>query len=150
MGYKFGKTSNERLKDVHIELVKVLQEAVKVSDIDFAITEGHRSITRQKQLFDEGKSKIDGVTRKGKHNYFPSLAVDIAVYHPDLETRKKLLYDKASLSFIAGIIQSTAVKLYEAGIISHLVRWGGNWDKDGVIIQDQSFIDLPHFELYKP
>ena len=150
MGYKFGKTSNERLKDVHIELVKVLQEAVKLSDIDFAITEGYRSVKRQKELFDQGKSKIDGITRKGKHNYFPSLAVDIAVYHPDLETRKQLLYDKASLSFIAGIIQSTAVRLYNDGIISHLVRWGGNWDKDGVIIQDQSFDDLPHFELYKP
>lgn len=31
-------------------------------------------------MFDKGFSKIDGFNKKGKHNYFPSRAVDIIPY----------------------------------------------------------------------
>ena len=79
-----------------------------------------------------------------------ALAVDIYAYHPVYEVRKKIAYDIGSLCYIAGVIQSTAVELYGIGLVKHLVRWGGNWDKDAVILHDQSFDDLPHFELYKP
>ena len=37
--------------------------------------------------------------------------------------------------------------LWEKGLIDHVIRWGGNWDSDGVIIRDQGFDDLVHFEL---
>ena len=37
--------------------------------------------------------------------------------------------------------------LKEEGIISHDIRWGFNWDRDGIIISDQNFQDGPHFEL---
>tara|TARA_R110000868_G_scaffold1211_1_gene9239 strand:+ start:1515 stop:1967 length:453 start_codon:yes stop_codon:yes gene_type:complete len=147
MSFKFGNSSTTKLLTCHIDLQKILQLAISRSRIDFGIAEGHRSLERQKQLFDEGKSQIDGIERKGKHNVEPSQAADIYVYHPDLETRRKLVYDKPSLCYIAGIIISCAEELLEKGEISHNVRWGGNWDKDGVILQDQNFDDLPHFEL---
>lgn len=147
MPFRFGNSSTTKLLTCHEDLQKVLQLAITRSRIDFGISEGHRSLARQKQLFDEGKSQIDGIERKGKHNFEPSLAADIYVYHPDLETRRKLVYDKASLCYIAGIIISCAEELLEKEEITHKVRWGGNWDKDGVILQDQNFDDLPHFEL---
>lgn len=136
MIYKFGTTSKERLSTCHEDLQKVLESAIALSPIDFGIAEGHRTIERQKQLFDEGKSKIDGITKKGKHNYSPSLAVDVYAF-----VNGKASWDAKELCLIAGVILSVAANY---GI---KLRWGGNWDNDGQIISDQNFIDLPHFEL---
>ena len=72
MSYKFGKTSLERLSTCDDRLQNLFMIAISRSPVDFGIAEGHRTIARQKKLYDEGKSKIDGVTRKGKHNYSPS------------------------------------------------------------------------------
>lgn len=147
MGYTFGQRSLEKLSTCDPDLQRVMKLAISRSNLDFGITEGHRSIERQKQLFDEGKSKIDGITKKGKHNYLPSKAVDIYIYHPDLETRRKLAYDKAHLSYVAGVVDSCARELAEKGLFPFEIRWGANWDRDGIIDYDQSFDDFPHFEL---
>jgi len=145
----FGKNSKAKLETCHLDLVKIHKLAIQRTRVDYGISEGHRSIERQKELFDKGYSQIDGINKKGKHNYKPSLATDIYIYHPDLATRRKLAYDKCSLCYVAGIIISCAKELYEMGKITHKIRWGGNWDKDGIILYDQSFDDLPHFELVK-
>lgn len=150
MNYQFGNTSSKRLSTCHEDLIAIMQLAISRSSIDFGITEGHRSIERQQDLFNQGKSKIDGINRKGKHNYDPSLAVDIYIYHSDVDLRRKLAYDRESLAYVAGVVQSCAKELYDAGEVSHIIRWGGNWDRDGVILHDQSFDDMPHFELINP
>lgn len=145
--YSFGSNSLMNLSTCHPDLQKVLSLALSRSEIDFGISEGHRSLERQLKLFREGKSKIDGISRKGKHNYKPSMAADIYVYHPDVDTRKKIIYDRVHLAYIAGVIQSCAKELLEKGEITHKLRWGGNWDSDGIIGLDQSFDDFPHHEL---
>jgi len=147
---KFGNRSKEKLNTCHSDLQKIMNLSISRSVVDFGVSEGHRSLKRQKKLYDEGKSKIDGISRKGKHNYKPSLAVDIYTYHPDLATRRKIAYSKEHLSYIAGIIQGCARELYEEGQVSHIIRWGANWDSDGIIALDHSFDDYPHFELIKP
>lgn len=147
---KFGKRSQDNLNTCHPDLQKVMNLAIQRSRVDFGISEGHRPVARQKQLFQEGKSKIDGVKKKGKHNYDPSEACDIYAYHPDLATRRKIAYDKGTLCYIGGVVVSCAQELYDKGEISHLIRWGGNWDRNGVILLDQSFDDLPHFEIRNP
>ena len=141
---KFSLRSLGKLSTCHVDLQFIAKEAIAISDIDFGISEGERSIERQKELFDEGKSRIDGVTRKGKHNYHPSLAFDIYAWVGNASWEKK------DLIYLGGVITSVANHYYDKGIIKHKVRWGGNWDKDGIIISDQNFQDLPHFELYKP
>ena len=145
--YKLGKGSLKKLESVHHDLVKIIKLAITRTPVDFGISEGHRSLERQKELYDQGKSKIDGINKKGKHNYSPSLAIDLYAYHPDIEVRKKLAYDIPTLCIIAGVIISCADELKAKGDIKHSIRWGGNWDNDGVILYDQSFDDLPHFEL---
>ena len=75
MNYQLGKTSRERLATCHEDLQRIAQEAIRLSPIDFGIAEGVRSLARQKQLFDAGLSKIDGIARKGKHNHSPQLGV---------------------------------------------------------------------------
>ena len=144
---KFGKNSLLQLETCHEDLQKIFEIVILRSKVDFGISEGHRSKERQYQLFLEGKSKVDGITEMGKHNYSPSKALDIYVYHPDLETRRKLAYDRVHLAYIAGLVDSVSLELYECGEISHKIRWGANWSMDGIIDYDQSFDDYPHFEL---
>lgn len=147
MGYSFGKRSTKNLNTCEDDIRKVMEMAISVSEVDFGISEGVRTLERQMELFNQGKSKIDGTTRKGKHNHNPSQACDIYIYHPDLETRRRLAYDVGSLCYVAGVIMACTQILLHRKEITHTMRWGGNWDKDGVILKDQSFDDLPHFEI---
>jgi len=140
--HKFGKTGKVRLGTCHIDLQLIMYTALSVSDVDFGIAEGHRIIEKQRQYFLEGKSMIDGETVIGKHNFYPSLAVDIYAW-----VEGKICYDKESISYIAGLIMGVSRMLLKEGRITHKVRWGGNWDMDGTILIDQSFDDRPHFEL---
>jgi len=113
-----------------------MNRAIQVSKIDFGIAEGFRSIERQKELFSKGLTKIDGVNQSSNHNFNPSKAVDIYGY-----VNGKTDYSIPVMCYLAGVIESVAIHLgYE-------IRWGGNWDQDGIILADQNFDDLPHFEL---
>ncbi len=147
MGFRLGRNSKEKLATCHPDLQAIIELAIARSKVDFGVTEGRRSLERQKELFDQGKSKIDGISKKGKHNFSPSLAVDLYAYHPDLETRRKLAYDVTHLAYIAGVISSCAEELFDKGVVRYKIRWGANWDSDGIIDYDQEFDDFPHFEL---
>lgn len=141
---KFSKTSEERLLTCHPDLQLILRKAIAISDIDFGIAEGHRSIEKQQQYFKEGKSKIDGIKKLGKHNYTPSMAADIYAF-----VNGKASWDNEHITYLAGLINAVADMLLEQEKITHTIRWGGNWDMDGEILIDQSFDDRPHFELIK-
>lgn len=137
--FSFGKRSSDNLSGAHFSLKKVCQKALSYGVMDFSVIEGHRSIERQNQLFEEGKSKLDGVTKKSKHNYTPSLAVDLLPY-PPVVNGVNVWNDKQRFSVLAGLVMAAAS---EEGI---MIRWGGDWDGDGNNA-DSSFHDLPHFEL---
>lgn len=121
-----------------------MHNAINVSDVDFGIAEGHRSVALQQKYFKEGKSKIDGIKTLGKHNYNPAMAVDI---YPFVDGKAN--YTPEIVTYIAGIIRVVSEILYSSGKITFKIRWGGNWDMDGLILIDQSFDDRPHFELVK-
>jgi len=142
MSYKFGKTSKERLATCHEDIRLIANVAIQRSQIDFGIAEGHRTVERQYDLYKAGLSKIDGVNKRGKHNYKPSLAFDIYAW-----VNGRSSYDQRYIIFIAGVILAVAKELKEQGRIQTELRWGGNWDGDGQIINDQSFNDLVHFEI---
>ena len=141
---KLSKTSKERLGTCHPDLILIIETAITISNIDFGVAEGYWPLSLQKKYFDEGKSKIDGINKKGKHNVVPSMAVDIYAYF-----NGKAQWDKESLSYISGVIHAVTEMLLKEDKISHRIRWGGNWDMDGVILIDQSFDDRPHYELIK-
>lgn len=156
--HSFGKRSLEKLKTCHKDLQKIFKLAISRSDVDFGISEGHRAIERQKALYAIGRTielhkkpitKIDGVENTSLHNKYPSEATDYYIYHSDPVIRKKIAFDKAHLAYVAGLLKSCARELLEKGEICHDIRWGANWDKDGVIDYDQSFDDYPHVELIK-
>lgn len=57
MTYQFSILSKERLEGVHPDLKKVFYEALEGSPYDFSITEGLRTLQRQKLLVEAGKSQ---------------------------------------------------------------------------------------------
>ncbi len=150
MPYTFGESSIKQLDTCHQDLQDIAYAVIQITDVDFGISEGYRTVERQKELYDQGKSKIDGVSQKGKHNYNPSLALDFYAYHPDPATREKMAYDKVHLTYIAGLFDAVSKQMFQRRQISHILRWGANWNMDGVIDFDQSFDDYPHIELYAP
>ena len=127
--YKFSQRSLDNLKNVDERLVIICNELIK--RVDFTVIEGFRSPERQKELFDKGFSKIDGISKKGKHNYSPSLAIDIIPYkkgHNPFDGSKEsdIMFDNLAKEF-----KQVAKEL---GIN---ITWGGDW----------KFIDKPHFQL---
>ena len=128
--YKFSKRSLDNLYNVDARLVNICNELIK--RIDFTVIEGHRSLERQMELYKKGASKIDGITKKGKHNYLPSLAIDIIPYkkgHNPFDGSKE---SEEMFNTLAKEFKNVANKL------GYKITWGGDW---------KSFKDLPHFQL---
>lgn len=131
----FGEESKNKLLTCHIDLQFVMNEAIKY--INFSILEGHRDQAAQEVAFAKGNTKLHWP--HGKHNQFPSLAVDIAPYPIDWNDTKRFVY-------FAGFIMAISQKLKDDGKIIHSLRWGGDWNRD-TEVKDETFQDLGHFEL---
>jgi len=130
---KFSNNSDLRLDTCHTLLQELFRAVVK--DDDCAIIEGHRIRRRQNELYRQGKSKVKWPD--GKHNIMLSEAVDVG---PWLKGKGIPWDDAKQFYFFAGKVAAKAIEL---GI---QVRWGGDWDGDGDVT-DQQFNDLPHWEL---
>jgi peptidoglycan L-alanyl-D-glutamate endopeptidase CwlK len=104
-----------------------MYEAKERSEIDFDISCGNRAIAEQQELFKAGRSQLDGVNHKSKHNHYPALAVDIYAYNG-----KYADYSDDKMSYLAKVIKSAAEAL---GV---KIEWGGDWT---------DFKDQPHYEL---
>ena len=148
--YKFNKTSLNNLYTCHKDLRKIHLLAIKRTNIDYSITAGYRSVQMQRKLYEDGKDKCDGTIKKSKYNFNPSLATDICIYFPVENIREKIIYYTPSLSHVAGVVLCCAKELFAKKEISRLVRWGGNWNMNGIILLDQKFDDICHFKLWKP
>ena len=128
--YKFSQRSLNNLKNVDGRLVDICNELIK--RVDFTVIEGHRTIERQQELYKQGFSQLDGINKKGKHNYSPSLAIDIIPYekgHNPFDGSKK---SEAMFVSLAKEFKKVAMEKDIA------VVWGGDW---------KSFKDLPHFQI---
>lgn len=136
----FGNKSASRLSTCHEDLQKICNLAIEY--YDFSVTEGTRTKATQMKYFKEGKSKLDGINKISKHQSTPSMAVDIAPYPIKWKGNKS----RARFYQLSGYMFLAAEILLQAGSISHKLRWGGDWDSDKDF-EDQSFDDLPHFEL---
>ena len=121
MGFKFGKRSHDKLLGIHPDLIAVMDRAIELTEIDFAITEGVRTEERQKALVASGAS----TTMRSRH--LTGHAVDVAAF-----LGKELRWDWPLYGRIAEVVKAAAK---EVGVP---VEWGGDW---------KSFPDGPHFQL---
>ena len=131
--WRFGQRSESRLATCDHRLQQVARLALSLSPFDLVVLEGHRSLARQQALYQQGASKIDGVKRMGNHQYSPSRAIDIAPHPIDWQDTRRFYV-------LAGVMEAAA------RISGVQIRGGYDWDGDGEF-NDQTFHDLPHFEL---
>lgn len=132
----FGRRSNANLDECHIEL-HILFKLV-VEGFDCSVIKGQRSEEEQEAAFAAGMTKVH--YPDSKHNVEPlSLAADVIPYPVNWQDRDRFY-------FFGGYVKGIASELYAAGKMKHRVRWGGDWDGD-TDVRDQTFMDLPHFEL---
>lgn len=145
--YKFGKRSILHYNTLHKDLQLILDELIKIYDV--SVIEGVRSEDRQTKLFIEGKSQLDGVVKKSKHQANKdgvSMAVDILPYYKGENAFSGKELDNSRFYFMMGLVKKITIDLIKNKKISHDIRFGLDWDGDN-IYNDSNFHDLPHMEL---
>ena len=119
--FTLGHRSKQRLKGVHPDLVKVVERAIRITAVDFAVLEGLRTPERQKALVEAGASQ----TLNSRH--LTGHAVDLGAWVADEVRWDWPLYHK-----IAAAMKEAAKQ------VDVPIEWGGDW---------RNFKDGPHFQL---
>jgi len=133
--HTFSTTSLDRLEGVHPALADLC--FALLYHVDILIVYGKRTEAQQQILVQKGLSK----TMNSKHLIQPDgycHAVDIAPYPLDWDNTKRFYW-------VAGMAKALAPQYLPDDMY---LRWGGNWDSDNDL-DDQTFMDLVHFELRK-
>lgn len=147
MSYKLGLRSKMRLRGVHPDLVRVVERAIQLTDVDFTVLEGLRTTSRQRQLL------AAGATRTMNSRHITGHAVDLGAWVGGTVRWDWPLYHK-----IADAVKQAAKEL---GIP---IEWGGVWDKPMSAYSDteqevanyikrrrklgkSAFTDGPHYQL---
>ena len=121
MSIILGTRSLSRLKGVHPDLVRVVKKAAAMSDLDFTVLEGLRTVERQQELFRQGATK----TMNSRH--ITGHAVDLAPMMGG-----EVRWDWPLYRRLAKIVKAAAAAEKVP------ITWGGDW---------RTFKDGPHWEL---
>ena len=143
-----SQVSLKNLSGVNPKLQLLCEEAIKSSPVDFRVTEGLRSLSRQKHLVSIGASQ----TLDSRH--LTGDAVDLVLWDGGPRWEWPLIYKLAECIRTVALPNSISL------------RWGGTWDVynftytvkpinelvDGYIARQKAkgrrpFLDGPHFEL---
>jgi peptidoglycan L-alanyl-D-glutamate endopeptidase CwlK len=119
--FTLGQRSKLRLKGIHPDLVKVVERAIKITEVDFTVLEGIRTPERQKALVEAGASQ----TLNSRH--ITGHAVDLGAWVGDEVRWDWPLYHK-----IAAAMKDASKQ------VNVPIEWGGDW---------RNFKDGPHFQL---
>ena len=121
MGYRFSQRSYDRMAGVRPELVAIASRALIISPIDFGVTEGLRSLERQRALVASGASQ----TLRSRH--LTGHAIDVVAY-----IGAEVRWDWPLYEQIASAMRVAARELRVP------LEWGGDW---------QILRDGPHYQL---
>lgn len=106
---------------VNPALVKVVRRALEITPVDFGITDGLRSMARQRDLLREGKSQ----TLRSRH--ITGHAVDVVAY-----LGREISWEWKYYEQIAAAFKRASEELHIP------IVWGGDW---------KTLKDGPHFQL---
>jgi peptidoglycan LD-endopeptidase CwlK len=127
VSFVLSQKSLQRLDGVHPKLASIVKAAISISKVDFSVIEGVRSLEKQREYFDAGKSR----TMKSKH--LTGHAVDLMpLVDTDGDGDKEGTWEERHFLPIADAMFQASTNL---GIS---LNWGGHWS---------SFKDCPHFEI---
>ena len=121
MNYHLGSSRRNELESVHPDLVKLVERAIELTEVDFSVIEGLRTLTRQKALH------LRGATTTLNSRHLSGHAVDLAAF-----VDGELSWDWDHYHKIAKAVKQAAKELDVD------VEWGGDW---------KSFPDGPHWQL---
>jgi peptidoglycan L-alanyl-D-glutamate endopeptidase CwlK len=119
--FHLSSRSRARLQGVHPDLVRVVERAIQLTPVDFAVSEGLRPRARQELLYKSGAT----TTMNSRH--LTGHAVDLVALI-DVEAR----WDWPLYHQIADAMKKAAAE------VSVPIEWGGDW---------KTFKDGPHFQL---
>lgn len=125
MSFKLGKRSLSNLEGVHPDLVKVVNRAIKLTQVDFTVIEGLRTKERQAQLLKEKKT----TTLNSRH--LTGHAVDLAAW-VIVDDKGTFSWDWKHYYIIEKAMKQAASELKIP------IEWGGDWKR---------FKDAPHWQL---
>ena len=154
MGFSLSSRSLGKLEGVHPDLVAVVKRAIEITDVDFGVTYGVRTVEEQEKLVASGRSQ----TMKSKHliqDTGYSHAVDLVAYDGSDVVWEINVYDN-----ICDAMARAADELEVP------VKWGAAWSEGDIRFYEDTaedamnayidlrrsqgrrpFIDGPHFEI---
>ena len=151
---EFGSKSLATLATVHPALQALFAAVVQVYDC--SVVSGRRTAEEQAALYAEGRTTLDGVEKLSRHQpeYWlekggPLVAreesgavlvgaVDVVPYPVNWNNRERFVH---FAGYVDGVARSMGIVLV----------WGGDWNSNVYRadngLRDQSFDDLPHFQI---
>lgn len=129
---------SQAVVDTLDDQLEIVVTRIRDEVCDVSLLEGHRDQAKQNEYYygDPQRSKLPWP--EGKHNAYPSLAVDLQPY-PRPQCTQVL---RETLAYIAGAAVAIG---REEGVT---IRWGGDWDRD-TQLGDQNFDDFFHLEIVR-
>jgi peptidoglycan LD-endopeptidase CwlK len=154
MAFKLSKKSLSRLEGVHPNMVAVVKRAIEITDVDFAVTQGVRTVAQQQEYVRTGKSQTMNSKHLPQADGF-SHAVDVVAYIGKDIAWELNLYDNIADAFAQAARElGVSVKWGAAWNVPDITLWNGTMEMAMMHYVDtrssegrRPFIDGPHFEL---
>ena len=151
-GFVLGRRSRKELEGVHPDVVKVVERAIELTEQDFSVHDGLRTIEEQRRYVRRGVSRTMNSKHLPQEDGY-SHAVDLVPW-----INGKMRWEWPAIYPIAEAVRSAAEEL------DVTLRWGGHWavlngttkpPKQLVEMYvdmrrragRSAFIDGPHYEL---
>jgi peptidoglycan L-alanyl-D-glutamate endopeptidase CwlK len=150
MSFKLSNRSLNTLKGVHPDLIAVVKRAITITEEDFLVGCGVRTLAKQREYVLSGASKTMNSRHLVVNGY--SHAVDLWLWKDG-----KVSWDTSNADSFYEVSHDDDYENYQEIGTSMIqaarelripLRWGADWDGDGQHT-DHSFIDWVHFELPK-
>ena len=154
MTFRLSQRSMDRLEGVHPAMTAVVERAIQLTDVDFGVTQGVRTLDEQKANVAAGRSQTMASKHLLQDDGF-SHAVDVVAYVGSDVSWELNMYDNICDAF------KTAAE--EVGCS---IKWGAAWSEGDIRTYPSSaedammayvdlrrsqgrrpFIAAPHFEL---
>lgn len=154
MTFRLSQRSIDRLEGVHPDMTAVVERAIQLTEVDFGVTQGVRTLEEQKANVAAGRSQTMASKHLLQDDGF-SHAVDVVAYVGSDVSWELNVYDDICDAF------KEAAK--EVGCS---IKWGAAWSEGDIRTYEGSsedammayvdlrrsqgrrpFIDAPHFEL---
>lgn len=137
--FRFGSRSENNFRGVNDKLVKVARLALHISNVDFSVIEGVRTVERQRELFAQGRSAPGQIVTWTMHSkHIDGNAIDLLPINPAT--------GRGDWNFREGFQEVRDAMFAAADHLDIAIRWGADWNGNGVD-HERGESDTPHFEL---